>query len=131
MFRQRIISIIFFCLYLAAVAYLCFAKTEDIPELPEMWLGIPFDKIGHFLMFMPFPILGYMTLYKHNRKISAATLILIGLIILGIAVAFGTELVQAHLQYRSFELTDIASDTLGLLFGGFLVFSYFALRRAK
>jgi hypothetical protein len=57
---RRIIFLLLFCLYIAAVAYLCFARPDEVPSLPETWFGLPADKVAHFLMFLPFPFLGYI-----------------------------------------------------------------------
>ncbi len=55
----RRISRIMFLLYIAAVGVLCLMKTDSLPKIPAVWLGIPADKIAHFCMFMPFPALAY------------------------------------------------------------------------
>ena len=100
MFSRRIIYIIIFCLYIAAVAYLCFAKPEDVPQLPELWLGLPADKVAHFTMFLPFPILGYIAFEVPQMKIWKRILLIIALIIIGLTAAICTEQMQAVLAYR-------------------------------
>ena len=54
---RSIIAKIVMLLYVVAVAYLCFANFHKLPEVPKTFLGIPMDKIVHFCMFFPFPIL--------------------------------------------------------------------------
>ena len=49
-----------FVLYLLAVLYLCFGKFENTPDVPWSLLGIPSDKLVHFGMFFPFPILAFL-----------------------------------------------------------------------
>ena len=55
--KQLTYARIAFAAYIVAVLVLCFAKfpsTDDVPT--ELW-GIPMDKIVHFLMFFPLPLL--------------------------------------------------------------------------
>ena len=55
--RQLIWSRILFAVYLAAVAFLCFGQFSSSQDVPmDLW-GIPTDKVVHFLMFFPFPLL--------------------------------------------------------------------------
>lgn len=129
MFRERIISIISFCLYLAAVAYLCFAKPEDVPHLPEYWFGIPADKLGHLLMFMPFPFLGYLAFSNEETNLRRKVLLLTGLLAAGAAIAVATEQVQALLQYRTADIDDLVADAIGIFCGGVATFIYITLKK--
>ena len=119
--KRRILFITAFLLYMAAVLYLCLAKPEDLPQTELYLFGIPLDKAAHFLMFLPFPILAYSTLWKRNRK--AWTDIAIFIIVLGIGVglAFLTEHLQALTQYRSSDIKDIYADMAGLAAGSIIV----------
>ena len=128
---RRLISAIIFCLYIAAVAYLCFAKPEDMPAIPETWFGLPSDKVGHFFMFLPFPVLGFLTLRSAEDSMTKKFLTVAALIVAGTAAAVGIEVVQTYLQYRSFETADILADGLGLLCGGILISSYIMISRDK
>ena len=65
----RRISRIMFLLYIAAVGVLCLIKTDSLPKIPALWLGIPADKIAHFCMFMPFPALAYMSIMPHMKSL--------------------------------------------------------------
>lgn len=119
--KRRILFITAFLLYMAAVLYLCLAKPEDLPQTELYLFGIPLDKAAHFLMFLPFPILAYSTLWKRDRK--AWTDIAIFIIVLGIGVglAFLTEHLQALTQYRSSDIKDIYADMAGLAAGSIIV----------
>ena len=58
-----------FYLYLIAIAVLCFGKFSDLPSVSNTILGIPTDKVVHFVMFFPFPILAFLaydTPYYHH-----------------------------------------------------------------
>lgn len=125
---SRIISSLAFCLYIAAVAYLCFASPDHIPELPQLWFGLPSDKVGHFLMFLPYPILAYQTFASKDMSPSRCSLILLIIMITGVGTAFGTEQLQAALAYRSAEIHDLYADTAGMLTGGLCVTGHILLK---
>ena len=119
---RRIIFLLLFCLYIAAVAYLCFARPDEVPSLPETWFGLPADKVAHFLMFLPFPFLGYIAFEGNGMNWWKKALLMIGLLTIGFALALGTEQVQALLEYRSYS---------GLLSGCIITTIYLLIRRKK
>ena len=129
--RKQLISVIVFCLYIAAVAYLCFARPDDMPQLPQLWLGLPADKVGHFLMFMPFPLLGYLTFEVKGMSVGRKLFLIAILIVFGAGMALGTEYVQARLEYRSSENSDLLADGIGLITGGIFTFIYILIRKGK
>ena len=69
---------ILFFLYLAAVAFLCFMHVDKLPDVQKFIFGIPTDKIAHFLMFLPFPILAYLAYDHLTNKLSHAFLFALG-----------------------------------------------------
>lgn len=125
------ISIFIFCLYIAAVAYLCFARPDDMPQLPQLWLGLPADKVGHFLMFMPFPLLGYLTFEVNEMSVGRKLFLIAILIAFGAGLALGTEYIQARLEYRSSESSDLLADGIGLITGGIFTLIYIFIRKGK
>lgn len=119
--KRRILFITAFLLYMAAVLYLCLAKPEDLPQTELYLFGIPLDKAAHFLMFLPFPILAYSTLWKRDRKAWTDIAILIIVLGIGVGLAFLTEHLQALTQYRSSDIKDIYADMAGLATGSIIV----------
>lgn len=67
--KQRILAILLFILYLCAVAYCCFGRFKDLPQIGQdsLW-GIPMDKVVHFIIFFPFPILCYAAFRPKSEK---------------------------------------------------------------
>ena len=55
---SRVFKIVLFLVYVALVAWLCFGMFKPSQDIPRSLFGIPIDKVVHFLMFLPFPILG-------------------------------------------------------------------------
>ena len=118
MHYKRLIHITVFCLYIIGVLYLCFAKPEEMPQLPELIFGLPADKLGHFLMFAPFPVLGYMVFTNNDLDPAKKVMLLCTLATCGFMLAAVTEQIQAILSYRSADMKDLAADALGLAVGG-------------
>ena len=104
-----------FGLYLAAVVYLCFGKFEQTPDIPWSFLGIPSDKLVHFCMFFPFPILAFLAFDKYTET-PKSTFLFSGITwVLGLLLAYGTEWGQAHLTtYRSGDPMDLLADALAI-----------------
>ena len=62
----RILKILLFLAYVACLAWLCFGNFEPDPKIPRTLLGIPIDKCVHFLMFLPFPVLGTLAFRERS-----------------------------------------------------------------
>ena len=109
----RIIMLLLFAAYIAAVAYLCFSNGQTDLELPEELFGLPIDKCVHFLMFLPFPILGTLAFNFRSwwRALSVTTL-------LAIAIAFTFEHLQSILtETRITDPKDLNANILGIASG--------------
>ena len=108
----------FFCIYLIAVGLLCFLRPSSLPEVDiKTFLGIPIDKLLHFLMFLPYPILSGLVFIRKEQKMAVSIAILITLAVLGIGISYGTELIQARTGYRSYEIEDFYADMTGIATG--------------
>lgn len=113
---------IIFWLYVAGVLFLCFGHFDSTPSIPTSFLGIPTDKIVHFAMFFPFPILAFLAFDRFTETVKS-TLLFVGItFIVGLLLAFATEWGQAHLtEYRSGDPLDLTADTLALLISSMVV----------
>jgi VanZ family protein len=128
----RILYIAAFCIYLAAVGVLCFIRPSSLPEMDvKTFLGLPIDKVLHFLMFLPYPVLSGLVFINKDQKLSAAATIMLILAITGIGVAYGTEMIQSQTGYRSYEIADFYADMTGIAAGIILAASYIAYTRLK
>lgn len=108
-------------LYLASVIALCIIQTESLPQVEVKWLGIPTDKIVHFIMFLPFPILTWLAFFKEERikwkKVGLCAIILL----CGMVLAAGTEVAQTFTEYRDGDILDFAADCMGMATGLIIV----------
>ena len=128
---RRLIARILFFLYIAAVLVLCFGQFKDAPSVPWTLLGIPSDKLVHFCMFFPFPILAFLAFDKYTET-PRSTFLFSGITFLvGVALSFGTEWGQAHLTtYRSGDPLDWVAD-VSALFISTLIVIIWDLRKQK
>ena len=129
--KRRIFYIFAFCVYIAAILALCLIKPDDLPQPEIYFFGLPVDKVVHFLMFLPFPVLVYMMLYEKTRRKWQDMLILAGGLALGLCAALGTEFLQSLTQYRSADIHDVHADMLGICLGSFIVLMFIILRKTE
>jgi VanZ family protein len=130
---RKQISLVLFCLYIAAVAFLCFTQGEQLPELPKTWFGIPSDKLAHALMFFPFTILGYLSFTSEENSTLQKVIVMTILIAVGCGMAYATESIQRILGYRAYEISDMKADMIGLGIGVFItiLFIIFSIKKLK
>lgn len=118
---HRIIQKLLLLLYLAVVAWLCFGRFEALPQVSRTLFGIPTDKVVHFVMFFPLPILLYLAFNWKTGSIFKSLLLVAGLVCIGILTSIGTELIQGITTYRSKDLLDFAADTVSVCCSALIV----------
>jgi VanZ family protein len=114
-----------FLLYIVAVLCLCLLNLSDkTPELPQYFLGIPMDKLAHFLMFFAYPVVGWLML-TYNKMLSMRTnLIFPVLLITGFLFAAFTEAAQGLLTtYREPDNMDFIADAIGIISSSLLIWT--------
>ena len=118
-------------LYVIAVAWFCFANFQRLPDVPRTLFGIPIDKVVHFCMFLPFPVLAFLA-YDHLTETPwKALAALVSICAIGGIFAGITELVQGQLAYRSKDINDFGADCLAIGLSGLLVFVIDVLKMRK
>ena len=100
--------------YIICVCYLCFAQFSGVEKAPQYLFGIESDKIAHFCMFFPFPILLYLCGKSLTRKPLKALFFALDALAIGAAFAAGTELIQRTIAYRTGDWRDFLADILAL-----------------
>ena len=110
---SRPIKIVVFLIYLAAVAWLCFGNFKPGPDIPRSLGGIPIDKCFHFVMFLPFPILGTLAFdFRSWWRALALSMLMANV------VAFLFERLQSVLtSYRITDAKDLNANLLGITLG--------------
>ena len=112
--RRKLFARIVFLLYLAALLYLCFGKFSGLSSVPRSFFGIESDKVVHFLMFLPFPILFYMAFGWRTSRPWHSILLALGILGLGTLIAAGTECIQGLIPYRALDSSDFLADLIAL-----------------
>jgi VanZ family protein len=129
--RLKITSRILFILYLAAVVVVCFGHFENLPDIEKKFLGIPMDKVIHFIMFLPFPILMGISFHKTSTKSLNTIFFTLGTFVLGCILAGATEIGQSFTTYRSCDITDFRADSIALAISTLAVFIVNILRNKR
>ena len=110
-----------FYVYLITIAVLCFGNFSSMPHVSKTILGIPTDKVVHFCMFFPFPILAFLAYDKFTGNWKSVIIFALVTLLIGCLVAAGTELGQAYLtKHRSGDTMDFLADFLALLTGSII-----------
>ena len=116
----RILTVI----YIVAVAYLCFANFNRVSEFQKFFLGLPTDKIVHFCMFAPFPVMAFFSYDKATDTVLKAVAAVIVILSVGIIFAGLTEVIQGSLPYRTQDMGDFKADCLGMILSATAVLAY-------
>lgn len=118
---------VLFVVYMIAVCCLCFLNlsfTREL-EIPKFIWGIPIDKVVHFVMFLPYPILAIPVFNLSRRSTGLRFWRCLLIFCTGIVFAAATELIQKYLILaREGDLLDFKADILGLASGLVLFFIF-------
>lgn len=125
--KRRHMAILLFAFYLAAVAYLCFLKPGSIPVLQQFIFGIPTDKVIHFIMFLPYPILAYISFRPDRNGVLTHMLTFIAIIAVGAAMAMGVERLQIAAG-RNYDIKDFYANIAGMAAGAAITLLFILAR---
>ena len=120
MLKRKHISLVILCAYVAAVALMCFMKTDNTLPAGFYIFGIPSDKATHFIMFFPLPILAYSAFLPSGKGFWKDMAIFAVVLMAGAGFAAGTERLQSMLEYRSGDIMDFAADMAGMACGSIM-----------
>ena len=123
--RRTIIARILFLLYLGALAWLCFGNFSSLPSVSMKFFGIETDKLVHFLMFFPFPLLLFMSLKVSPKSRWQLFFLVLLAFALGCATGAVTEFVQGMTPTRVPDIRDFYADVAGCLTSAALTFVIF------
>lgn len=128
---KRALSPAMLAVYLGIVAFLCFGHFDNISEASREFFGIPLDKIVHFCMFLPFPVLAYATFgHKKSGKWSSIFFIIV-IYAIGCLLAGLTEIGQGMTDYRSCDIYDFRADALGMALSSFVIIIIDTIRHSR
>lgn len=107
-------------IWILLVLYVCTIPGEKVPSSP-FFEKIHMDKIVHFGLFGCTVLLLCIGVYRQKKAISRANLVLIAIAasFYGLAIEYIQKYIAVH---RSFDMSDVAADTLGAI-GGVVAFN--------
>jgi len=105
-----------------AVAYLCFGHFEDMDKIPWHLFGIPDDKVVHFCMFLPFPMLAWLAFDRFTTKPWHSVVFVLVVFVVGCILAAATEIGQSFTEYRTGDPADFRVDALAMAICSVIVF---------
>lgn len=109
-------------LYIVAVAYLCFSNLNKIPDVPKHLFGLEMDKIVHFCMFFPFPVLGVLSYGHKSNNVWQSLAVIVTICAFGAIFAGITEIIQGMLPRRTEDIRDYKADLLAIIIASFIMF---------
>lgn len=112
---------ILFAAYIITLGVLCFIRLDGMPEVSADIFGIPTDKVVHFIMFFPFPLLALASFGKITRKPWHSFAFTLVVFATGCIIAIGTEIGQGLTSYRSADPADFMADGIALAISSILV----------
>lgn len=126
--RSLSFKILFFTYLITLLCLMLFSFDSDQMEIPKQLFGIDIDKIVHFLLFFPFPILAWMSLSEtFTKRYGNWSLLIIA--ISGLALAALTESAQILNPDRSYDPKDMVANFLAILISSLLMTLFFSLKR--
>lgn len=127
---SAVISPVMLSIYFIILMILCFWHFQDMSEASTLVFGIPLDKIIHFLLFFPLPLLGYATFVKKTRNRWKSMFIIIVIMIAGCIIGGLTEIIQGLTGYRSCDINDFRADAFGMTASTIITLIWDAIRRS-
>lgn len=118
-------------LYLGAIAFLCFSELKGLPSIHKTFLGIPADKLVHFVMFFPFPWIAYNAVDRKPKRIADIIAGVVSVCSVGCILAGITEIIQGTLPYRSEDMLDFATDCIAIGLCGIMILAVDIVRFRK
>ena len=127
----RIIARILLLIYIGLLAYLCFGHFDHVPDIIRKFWGIEQDKIVHFCMFFPFPLLAYFAVGRVYRSYGGALAFVVVVFLIGCCIGAGTEIGQGLTTYRSADPKDFFADALALAISSVVTFIICLVQRSR
>lgn len=127
----RILLYVAMGLYIAGVLVLCVISSESLPQTQPEWFGLPADKVVHFLMFLPFVPIAYLTFGALGTDKNKRPAILFIVYFCGLFMAAMTEILQSFTKDRSAEILDFLADASSLTLGFIIILFILLLKRFK
>ncbi len=111
------ISVVLLILYIGVLCYLYFGNPMTPEELPKTFLSLPMDKIAHFLMILPLPILLFWSFAKSHSIKELGIISFFS--ILFVSILEGTQ--NAINPQRQSEFYDLLANYVSIVFVSLII----------
>ena len=114
---KRVLRILFFLYCIAIILLTILPINGESSLLNDTYIvKIRFDYLLHTMIFLPFlPLVMYS--FSTTPQLKRTIKKILSLITIGIFFAIITEVIQLYLPYRTFNINDLISNTLGIILG--------------
>lgn len=118
-------------LYLLIIFYLFLSDVNSVPsDFQISILNIPFDKVVHFLIYLPFSFLFFKTFCTNKIKQNKFK-VSIYIILTGFILSITTEGLQILNPSRSISIFDLFANFAGVIVGAVLLFAVISLQHRE
>lgn len=109
--KYRTSARVLLVIYLISLGYLYFGNPSMDKEIPTVIWIIPLDKLAHFLMILPLPLLSFCSFFKKDKWKTLFWTFFISLILVTVL-----ELTQSTVNpERQTELLDLVANIISLV----------------
>ena len=116
-------AIILLIIYIIVSLYFLFT-TVSLDVKDGLW-SIPTDKIFHFLMFMPYPVIFWMIIKYGKKNYKKSFGVYFSAFTISLILGSLTEIAQKYLSYsRNGDIKDLLADALGIIFALLLLWIF-------
>ncbi|MCK9304490.1 MAG: VanZ family protein [Bacteroidales bacterium] len=121
--RQILFRWILFFAYVSAIFTLMIVKINPSEvEIPRYILGIEFDKLAHFFLFLPYAPLAWLAFSPGKLSSGVKLRLLIPIFFSGVTLGALTEVAQMMTPFRNADIVDLSTDILSLATGTLTLF---------
>lgn len=115
----KILTKTLYIIYIGMVLFLCLYKFSSTGiDLGKYFLGIRLDRYVHFLMFLPYPPVTWLTFRFSSRFRFLSRYAIVLTLVSGLIFAGMTELLQSWLTpTRQGDILDFAADSAAIISG--------------
>ena len=121
---RYIISRTILILYSAGLCLCCFWDFRSSIDVSHSLLGLPADKVTHFLLFLPLPVISYAAFPQFRSTPERFLKFMAATFMVGAAAGGGIEIIQGLTGYRSCDKMDFVADCCGLAVSALTIANY-------
>lgn len=119
-FLNSLVKSLFFVYIIVILSIMIFTINTENIKTPDFIFGIGIDKIVHFIVFLPYPFLFWLTFNKRFSR-HGKFFLYVFIPFTGLLFAIITELLQSLNPSRDFDIFDILANILSVIFASLVL----------